>query len=271
MDKTRRKILKGAAAGGALLTIGALGGAGGFKAGQTITRTGYELEIAKLRTLLKLYEELDKVGLDALLRTALKVIKLPADAVKTGIGSIREAIEIAEEALKKLLSALERWREFLKEGDEVLLTLISLLEETGKLMVKVVGKILPFAEAVIEFFAGLLKNLPFGAGKQFGEALEGIKSFLGKLPEALDKLNNRVFKSLKEDIFPQGNGKSRVEEEIAEPVRVSLLEPLKKFLDDVTALVDSLEEDLALPIEEALAERAKIREQIEAFRRQYNI
>ncbi len=271
MDKTRRKILKGAAAGGALLTIGALSGAGGFKAGQTLTRTGYELEIARLRTLLKLYEELDKVGIDALLKTALKVIKAPLETVKAGIGVIKEAVEIAEEALRKFLSALERWRGFLEEGEEILKALISLLEETGKLIVKVIGKILPFAEAVVEFFARLLKSLPFGAGKQFGEALEGIKSILEKLPEALDKLNNGVFKSLKEDIFPRENGKAGAEEEFVEPVKVSLLEPLKKFLDDVAMLVDSLEKDFAAPIEGALAERARIHEQIETFRRQYNI
>ncbi len=271
MDESRRKFLKKAATGGVILSLGALSGVGGFKAGQTLTATEYELEIAKLRTLLKLYQELDKVGLDAILKTALKAIKMPLEAVKGGVKAIKEAIEKAEEALAKFLAFLARWREILKEGEKVLLVLGSGIEEAGKLMSGAIGKILPFAEAVIEFFAQLLRKLPFGAGRELGEALESIKNLLRELPENMGKISSGLIESLKEDIAPKGNGKAKAEEEFSEPIKTGLLEPLKKFLDDVNSLVESFEKDFSTPIEEALAKREEIRQQIEEFRRQYNI
>ncbi len=271
MEPARRKFLKQAAAGGAFIAFGALGGAGGFKAGQTIARTEYELEIAKLRTLLKLYQELEKVGIDALLGTALKAIKLPLETVKKGIGTVKEAMEKAEEALNRLLSFLSRWRDLLKEGEEILSALVSRLEDVARAIARTLGKTLPFAEAIIEFFARLLQKLPFGAGKELGEALESIRTLLGKLPETIEKVTGKVFASLKEDVYPQGNGRSRVEEEFSEPIKVGLLEPLKEFLENVIALVDSFEKDFAAPIETALAERARIRQQIEEFRREHNL
>ncbi len=271
MDSSRRRFLKGAAAGGVILATGALGGAGGFKAGQSITRVEYELEITKLRTLLKLYQELEKVGIDALLETALKAVTLPLETVKKGLEAMKGAVGKAEEALSRLLSFLSRWRDLLKEGEEILSALASWMGEAGAAMVKTLGRVLPFAEAVIDFFARLLQKLPFGAGKAFGEALESIKTLLEKLPEAVDRVSRDVFRGLREDIFPGNGSRSRVEEEFSEPIKVGLLEPLKEFLENVAALVDSLEKDFAEPIETALAERTKIRQQIEEFRRQYNL
>jgi len=271
MDKSRRKFLKEAAAGGVILSLGALSGFGGFKAGQTLTAAEYELEIAKLRTLLKLYQELDKIGLDALLKTALKAIKMPLEAVKEGVKALEEAIGKAEEALAKFLAFLARWREILKEGEKVLLALGSGMEEAGKLMSGAIGKILPFAEAVVEFFAQLLRKLPFGVGKELGEALESIKNLLRELPEIVEKISSGLINNMKEDIAPQGNGKAKVEEEFSEPIKIGLLEPLKRFLVDVNSLVESFEKDFSSPIEEALAKREEIRQQIEEFRRQHNI
>ncbi len=271
MESTRRKFLKGAAAGGALVTLGALGGVGGFKAGQSITKVEYELEIAKLRTLLKLYQELEKVGIDALLSTALKALKLPLETVKMGIGTLKEAVAKAEEALGNFLSFLLNWRELLREGEETLSGLASRIEEVGVKIARALGKVLPFAEAVIEFFARLLQKLPFGVGRELGEALESIKTLLQGLPETLEKMVQVIFRGLKEDVYPQGNGRSRAEEQFSEPIKVGLLEPLRVFMENVVALVDSIERDLAEPIETALAERARIRQQIEEFRRQHNI
>ncbi|MCS7285611.1 MAG: hypothetical protein RMK30_00305 [Anaerolineae bacterium] len=271
MDTRRRKILKGAAAGGALLTLGVIGGVGSFKAGQNLAKVEYELEIAKLRTLIKLYQELDKIGIDALLKTALKTITLPLETVKKGISVLKEAVEKAEEALSRLLSALARWQELLKEGKEIVLEIVSSMEEAGKLMARALGKILPFAEAVIEFFARLLQKLPFGAGKELGEALESVKTLLRNLPQIVERINLKIFGGLGEDINPGDSGKAKVEEEVSEPIKLGLLEPLKVFLEDVMVLVDSIERDFATPIETALAERAKIRQQIEEFRRQHGL
>jgi hypothetical protein len=145
------------------------------------------------------------------------------------------------------------------------------MEEAGKLMSGAIGKILPFAEAVVEFFAKLLRKLPFGAGKELGEALESIKSLLRELPEIVEKISSGLIESLKDDIAPQGNGKAKAEEEFSEPIKIGLLEPLRKFLGDVNSLIESFEKDFSSPIEEALAKREEIRQQIEELRRQYNI
>ena len=62
---TRRQLLTTAAGGGAALAVSALGGAA---IGSVLTRAEYEIELTKLRALVALYEQLERVGLDAILK-----------------------------------------------------------------------------------------------------------------------------------------------------------------------------------------------------------
>ena len=86
-------LVGGLTAGGAAVAASALGGAA---VGTLVTKAEYELEITKLRALVTLYEQLEKVGIDAIIGAGMNVVRGSMDAVKGGLRLVRDGIAASQ-------------------------------------------------------------------------------------------------------------------------------------------------------------------------------
>ncbi|MBI3537175.1 MAG: hypothetical protein HY070_06430, partial [Chloroflexi bacterium] len=66
-----------------------------------------QIELAKLRALVALYEQLEKVGVDAIIQTGMNIVRGALETVKGGVRLMRDGITAIETALKNFQAALD--------------------------------------------------------------------------------------------------------------------------------------------------------------------
>ncbi len=259
---TRRQLLLNATIGGAALAVGALGGAA---VSGTATRAQVELELVKLRALVALYEQLEKVGIDAIVATGMNVVRGALDAVKAGARLARDGITAAENALKNFQALLTSLRGLADAAGRILADLSQKLQTAQTSVAAMLGAALPLAEAIANFFNSLIQKIPFGIGDDIRRAINALVDLIRALPATVDGLSNQFLKPLRDTFFPAA-GDPAVQAVVVDPITQNLLTPLKKFLTDVETLAERWDKDFVKPTQDALDQRAKIRKQIVALR-----
>lgn len=264
---TRRQLLTTAAAGGAGLAVSALGGAA---VGSVMTRAEYEVELTKLRALVALYEQLERVGLDAILQTGMNIVRSALDAVKGGVNLLRDGIAAAESALQAFQGMLDSLRSDAGRVAQGLSDLMQKFHTAEGIVIAVLGTALPLAESITGFFNSLLQKIPFGVGDNIKRAADALVNLIRAIPATVDTLASQFLQSLSNTFFPS-SGTSAVQTVVLDPITLKVLEPLKKLLTDTENLIAHWENDLTQPVQAALTERQKIRDQIADYKRQNGI
>jgi hypothetical protein len=259
---TRRQLLTTAAAGGAALAASALGGAA---VGSVMTRAEYELELTKLRALVALYEQLERVGLDAILQTGMNIVRGALDAVKGGVNLLRDGVTAAESALANFQALLDSLRGAANGAGQVLDDLTQKFHAAEGIVIAVLGTALPLAESITGFFNSLLQKIPFGIGDDIRRAVNALVDLIRAIPNVVDGITNQLLKPLR-DAFFSPSGDPTVKSSLIDPISKNVLTPLKKQLGGIDNLMSSWEKDLTTPVQAALTERQKIRDQIADYR-----
>ncbi|MCL4393601.1 MAG: hypothetical protein M1482_02115 [Chloroflexi bacterium] len=260
---TRRQLITSVAAGGAALVVA---GAGGAAVGRAVTAAEYELELTKLRALLALYDRLERVGLDAIIAAGVNIVQGAIDTVKGGIGLLRQGITAAETALTNLQSTIDSLRPALDSAGKVLADLQSKVDAAQGVVIAVLGTALPLADSISGFFQALLSKIPFGIGDDIRRAVSALVDLIRAVPAAVDSLTSQLLKTLADDFFPS-TGDPKYKSGLIELVTDQVLTPLTKTLDDLQALANHWENDLTAPVNAALVERQKIRDQIADYKK----
>jgi len=258
---TRRQLITTAAVGGAALVTGAVGGA----AMTTTTLAEKELELIKLRALVGLYEQLEKVGIDAILATGMNIMRGAFEIVKTGVRLARDGIIAVETALKNFQAMLDNLRLAADAATRVLNELQQKFKTAESFVVAMLGTALPLVESITNFFNALVARIPFGIGQEIQRAINSLIDLIRGVPGVIDALLNQLLKPLRDLFFPAG-ANAQVKTSLFDPIINSLLTPLKKLLTDVETLLDKWEKDFTKPVQSALDQRAKIRKEIVAMR-----
>ncbi len=137
-------------------------------------------ELARLQGLVDLYEQLEKIGLDAILEAGMVALAAPLAAVEIGVKALKSGLEWAEQALLSLAEALPTAQEslsWLEARDVAVASGIEKLEPAlGRALDKATDN--PLAEALGEFVDKVLDSLPFGLGDKFRDALEGLVALM---------------------------------------------------------------------------------------------
>jgi hypothetical protein len=261
---SRRQFLTAATIGGVVVTASALGGA---VVGGTVVRNAAEIELAQARArleryaqLIALYEQLEKVGIDAIVAAGMTVVRGALDAVKAGIQIVRAGIAAVETALKNFQALLDS----LRGGADAVARAVTDLSQKFKIaegiVVAVIGVALPLAESIASFFNALLGKIPF-VGEDLRRSANALADLVRAIPTVVDAVMNQLLRQLHDLFFPL-SGEPSVKTNLFDPIVKNLLDPLKKFLSDVETALDRWESDFAKPTQKALDERAKIRKQI---------
>ncbi len=245
------------ASGAALLGVGVWG-------------ASREVEVLRLKGLLRLYEELEEVGLDGLLETGSRALALPLAGLEAGARALKEGLDWAEGALLDLqgafagvraaLAVVEGWVERLQAG----------VERVWRWVGQGVDRARPLTEPVAAFLDRVLGLLPFGIGQEVREGLRAMADLVATVPQALDALQDRVLEPLRTRWFSEERAQN-LEGRFLEPLRTRILDPLEAHLDAVADALAAWERELRQPMEAALERRAEIRRKIEAYRREYGL
>jgi hypothetical protein len=267
---TRRRFLQGALVGGAAgLAVGAGGSLVAWETGAAAGRVAAELEAAaealKLKGLLALYENLEKVGLDAIVSTGVAAVGLLLESVESGSLAIKAGLDTVEGLLLDFEAAFPTIRAGIKWTGGVVSTFADKLQALEDAIEGVLEKAEPITEALGSFFNFVLDLLPFGYGDKIRVALDRIDDIVTSIPEAVEGVSTKLLEPLRRDWFSEEEGKG-LKAGLIDPIVTGLLDPLEAFLGKLAELVGSWEEKLAGPIQEAVSERDAIREQIARYK-----
>ncbi len=255
---SRRKLIVGAAAGGVVLGAGALGTVG------VANRAQLEAQIVKLQTLIKLYEQLEKVGIDGIVAGGMNLVRTALDALKAGVRLLRDGVSAVETAIKNFQNALDTLKSVVNNVSQLLNDITLKMRAAEGPIVAVLGTALPLAESIAGFFRSLLSKIPF-VGDDINRAVTALTDFIRSVPGAIENVSSRLLAPLRDMFFPIA-GDSMVKTRLFDPIIQNVLEPLKKFLTDVENLIDKWENGFSKPVQDALDQRQKIRGQIVAYR-----
>jgi chromosome segregation ATPase len=282
---SRRKFLTGTLAGGAAgLAVAAGTGVAVWKVaeGEAVeakaaadaalqaSQAEAAAELARLQGLVDLYEQLEKIGLDGILEAGMVALALPLAAIEAGVKALKDGLEWSEKALLSLSEALPTAQEslsWLEARVTAVATGIEKLETSlGRALDRVTDNAV--AEALEEFINKVLDSLPFGLGDKFRDALEGLVTLMTSVDELVAGINTHLLEPLREKWFSDEEGKG-VGGTFVTPLIEHVLDPLEAHLANVAELADTWQMKLKDPAQQALAERASVREEIARYRQEH--
>ena len=267
---TRRRFLQGALVGGvAGLAVGAGGSLVAWETGTAAGRVAAELEATaealKLKGLLTLYENLEKIGLDAIVSTGVAALGLLLEGVEAGSLTTKAGLDTVEGILLDFEEAFPTIRAGIEWTEGVISAFADKLQALEDAIEGVLEKAQPITEALGSFFNFVLDLLPFGYGDKIRVTLDRIDDIVTSIPEAVEGINTKLLEPLRRDWFAEEEGKG-LKAGLIDPIVTGLLDPLEAFLGKLAELMDSWEEKLVGPVQKAISERDAIREKISRYR-----
>jgi hypothetical protein len=265
----RRQFLVGVTAGGAALVstnlaTGLVAGSLGARAGQAVAQLESEAKLLKMRGLLALYENLEQVGIDALLSTGVAAFSLSLEGLETGISALESGVSLVDAGVTALEGAFPTVRRGLIMVEGLFSNLESKVEQLQELMSEVQEVVSPLSDAVGSFFSSLVERIP-GVGPTIVDALDRISELMGSLPDAIGEVRSRLLEPLREDWFTDDE-ESGLKGKLLNPLQDKLLQPLENHLGDLADAIDEWQGHLIDPVEDALSEREAIRQQIADYK-----
>jgi hypothetical protein len=284
---SRRKFLTGAVAGGAAgLALAAgtgvaiwkvsdaelLAAKGKAEAELLASQETAAAELARMQGLVDLYEGLEKIGLDAILETGMVALSLPLAAVEAGAKVLKEGLDWAEGALVSLGEALptaqesilwlERQVAAVAEGLDKLETAVG--QALDRATDNAVGK------ALEDLSNKILDNLPFGLGDKIRGVLEGLVGLVTSVDDLVAGINSHLLEPLRENWFSAQEGQG-LGATLVDPLVAHVLDPLETHLGDLSVLADTWQDKMMAPTQKALAERARVREEIARYKAEHGL
>lgn len=269
---SRRQFLAGAVVGGAAGLAAAAGtGAAMWKTADAEAQASLESaesEIARLQGLVDLYEDLEKVGLDAILRAGMAAAALPLQGLEQGAKALKAGLEAIEEVLVSLEEALPTARESLLWLEEQVSTVASGIEAVEVAVAQALEKATdnPVGAALKDFSAMVLDNLPFGLGDRIRGVLDGLVQLLTSVDELVEGINDHLLEPMRANWFSGEEGEG-LGSFVIDPVVEHILDPLEAHLEDLASMADTWENKLVAPTQEALQHRAAIQAEIARYKK----
>lgn len=284
---SRRKFLTGAVVGGAAGLAAAAGtGVAVWKVADAELLAAKEAseaellalqessaaDLARVQSLVDLYEGLEKVGLDAILEAGMVAMALPLAAVEAGAKALKLGLEWAEEGLVSLAEALPTARESLAWLERQVTALAGAIQALEAAIGRALDRALdnPIGQALKDFSAMLLDHLPFGLGDRIRGVLDGLVALVTSVDDLVAGVNTHLLEPLDARWFSEEE-EAGLSATLVNPLVERVLDPLQAHLDELATLSDTWQAKLMAPAQEALAERARIRGQIAAYKSEHGM
>jgi len=261
---SRRKFLAGMViGGGAGVAAAATGGMAVWGLDQK-NLVEARAEILRLRGMLVLYESLDKIGIDSIAQVGMATIAAILSGVEQGTWMLKNGIENVQESLLIFSTSFPKIRDGLLWSEEMVSAISRRLQAVEDDIEKVVDWAKPVTTPLGRLADSTLNILPNRVEQPIRDAVARIQEATTSIPQLVEQVNERLLTPMREEWFGDATAQNW-ETRLIEPVTISLLEPLETHLGELTVAMNEWENSMVQPMQEAIAERQAIREQIAAL------
>lgn len=234
----------------------------------TAERDQYKSDLARVLSRLEeaeqlnaLYKQLDDIGLDDLLNGALSVVSAALAAVLGVVDLVQTGLADGEKRLSGLSANFPGPQDGIIWLQEQIGKLADGIEQLGKQVQAAVEPVEPYAQMIADFVLWVLERLPFGAGAKAKAGLEGMQAVITLLPNLVSGVNNTVLIPLA-DWFGEDQSRNLLGI-LVNPLADGLVKPAQDMMSKFDIFQIDYTDRLATPAQEALTQRAAIREQIQ--------
>lgn len=217
-------------------------------------------ELEEHRNLNSLWQQLDNVGLDALLGGALIAVGGNLGNLARVAVLLRQGLEVGQSVVDWFLAAMLRPQNsmrWLQRQTNALSTsldwLVSQVQDTMQPAARL-------ADALTDFVLWVLSRLPFGVGARAEKGLNAMKTVVNQLPDLVTGVSVDVLDPLA-DWFGSDDGRN-LKGMFVTPVVDNVFQPARDVLARFEELQSAYEAQMAQPAAGKLAERDALRQQI---------
>lgn len=207
-----------------------------------------------------LYRQLDDIGLDDLLDGALGVVTAALGAVLGVVGLVKTGLADGEKRLNGLASNFSSPQGGIIWMQGQINKLADSIDQLGKQVQSAIEPVEPYTKMIADFVLWVLERLPFGAGARAKAGMEGMQAVISLLPDLVSGVKTTVLVPLA-DWFGE-DSKRNLLGILVDPLIDGLLKPAQDMMGKFDIFQTDYTDMLATPAQEALAQRADIREQI---------
>jgi ABC-type transporter Mla subunit MlaD len=270
---TRRRLLIALGAGGvALLGTNTGTAAASYRVGSSAASRraqveigGLEAEISLLQRQLALYKDMERIGLDHLIRAALETYDRLWPPVRSAIGALRGAVKALEGGLDLFEPKLPTLRGAARLLGDLLTGMEAQVQGTQDAINELLARTGPVGEAVSGFLSWLLGKIPFGVGDRVRETADRLSALVSNVPPLIADVRHRLLEPL-EGEWIGAEEADGLQAGLFDPLRENLLAPLSSHLDQVEEMASGWQED-AKSLRAALDARDAIRGELTRLER----
>ncbi len=219
-----------------------------------------EGEISRLQRQLALYDDMERIGLDKLIRAILEMYDRFWPPVRSAVRLLLGAVGAAEEALSHFELKLPSMRSATQVLSGLLTGLEAQIQSAQDTLNDLLKRTGPIGEAVSGFLSWLLNRNPFGITTAVREASDRLSSLIAGIPPLIADVRRRLLGPLDEEWLATKVGEG-LQGVLFDPLRNNLLTPLRAHLEEIEKAATDWEDE-SRPLHAALEEREKIRQEI---------
>ncbi len=274
VELNRRQALTVLGAGAVTLTATHLGVA--YEAAQWAERAPREqagdlaAEVQKLQGLLALYENLEKIGIDAIIAAGLGGFKGFLDKLQGGVALLKDGVTATEGAVSNAHDTFAALRSGIQLAEQGVANVAALLKNAEDWLGQTTSPLKPLLDQVHQFFDDLLSKIPFGVGDNIRKTLDGLIGLVVAIPDMVTAVNTNLLEPLRTG-WLSDDGAQNLQGALLDPITQKVLEPLKSLLDDVDQTLSHWESDISTPVQSALDGRRQVRSQIADYKQKHGM
>lgn len=219
-----------------------------------------EGEISLLQRQLALYQDLERIGLDKLIRAILEAYDRFWPPVRSAVRLLLGAVRSVEDGLSLFELKLPTMRSASRILADLLTGMEAQLQSAQDTLNDLLKRTGPIGEAVSGFLAWLLNRNPFGITTHVREAADRVSAVVSSVPPLISDVRRRLLEPLDQEWLAAASGQG-LQGLLFDPLRTSLLTPLRTHLEQMDKAAGEWEDE-SRSIRSALEEREKIRAEI---------
>ncbi len=236
----------------------------------TLELDGARTQLGVLGGLVALYEQLDGADLGGIVENGLGAVGQKMGELLGGVPALAAGLDGGQLALGEIeahIPLLDSGRQWLGVQEEKMRGFYADIESWLQRAVDRVGN---FLEMLQEWFEGVRRWLPFGAGEKAAGVMGALTALLAETPGTIAGLDTNIAQPL--DVWLQRiDGEPALQRRFLRPMRDEVIGRARTTADQANQVGAVYEQQLAAPARAALTNRTTLRQAIADYRAQNQI
>lgn len=236
----------------------------------TLELDGARTQLGILGGLVALYEQLDGADLGGIVESGLGAVGEKINELLGGVPALSAGLDGGQLALGEVeahIPLLDNGRQWLGVQGEKLRGFYADIEGWLQRAVDRMGN---FLEMLQEWFEGIRRWLPGGAGEKAAGVMGALTALLAETPSTIAGLDTNIAQPL--DVWLQRiDGEPALQRRFLRPLRDEVITRARTTADQANQVGTAYEQQLAAPARAALSNRATLRQAIADYRAQNQI